>query len=337
MSRKDTLKTILTRRAEAAPAPAPTADRAPPHVVSGVVGAMGRSLGHIVDAAERARALVASADAVVEIAADRLAPSFVRDRMGIEDGSEEYRTLLAAIRDVGQRSPILVRPLPQRPGFYQIVFGHRRAHIAAALGRPVKAVVQGLSDDEVVVVQGQENAVRKDLSFIERALFAATLEERGFGREVIVSALGTSKSRVSELLSLVRTVTKETIEAIGPAPKKGRPKWQSLAARIAAARERDDPGLERFFAHPDVAALTSDERFEALLAKLAARDARPSRKELVTAAAGEPIARLVRTGSRLSVIVDDAATPDFGAFLAARLPDIFRQFQSDRRKARRAE
>jgi ParB family chromosome partitioning protein len=57
----------------------------------------------------------------------------------------------------------------------------------------------------------------------------------------------------------------------------------------------------------------------------------------VTAAAGEPIARLVRTASRLSVIVDNAATPDFGVFLAARLPDMFRQFQSDRRKARRAE
>lgn len=331
MSRKDTLKTILTRRTEAATTP-PSERAAPPHVVSGAVGAMGRSLGHIVDAAERARALVASGDAVIEIAADKLVPSFVRDRMGIEEGSQEYQTLLEAIRDTGQRSPILVRPLPQRPGFYQIVFGHRRAHIAATLGRPVKAVAQHLSDDEVVVVQGQENAVRKDLSFIERALFAAALETRGFGRDLIISALGSSKSRVSEWLSLVRTISTPTIEAIGPAPKKGRPKWQLLANRIEASRESAPLDLEAFFASADVAKLTSDERFEALAARLAARETSPARKEVVTAASGETIARLVRAGNRVSVILDDAATPDFGAFLAARLPDIYRQFRSRQMK-----
>jgi ParB family chromosome partitioning protein len=333
MSRKDTLKTMLTRRAEASAATETVERPSPSHMMAGAVGAMSRSLGHITDAAERARALIANGDAVVEIPTERLVASFVRDRLAVDDRSEEYEALLQAIREVGQRSPILVRPLPDRPGFYQIVFGHRRAQIARALGKPVKAVVQTLDDDEVVVVQGQENAVRKDLSFIERALFAEALEARGFSRDVIMSALGASKSRVSELLSLARAISTPIIEAIGPAPKKGRPKWQALAERIATPRRAGDVDPPTFLAQPAIVALNSDDRFEALFATLSRRDAQEAATHsVVNDAGGAKIARLVRAGARLSVILDDQATPEFGAFLASRLPDIYRQFQRQKRK-----
>ena len=39
---------------------------------------------------------------------------------------------------------------------------------------------ESLTDEQLVVAQGQENSARTDLSFIEKALFAARLEEYGY-------------------------------------------------------------------------------------------------------------------------------------------------------------
>ena len=58
----------------------------------------------------------------------------------------------------------------------------------------MRAVLRHLSDAELVVAQGKENNERRDLSFIERALFAAHLEERKFDRDTIQAALGVDKS-----------------------------------------------------------------------------------------------------------------------------------------------
>ena len=138
------------------------------HIRSGAVGAMGRSLGNIASAADHAKALIAAGSSVVEIPADKIEGSFVADRL-LDDG-EDFQRLTDAIRESGQKSPILVRPHPLRPESYQIAFGHRRVRVLASLGRPVKAVVQNLTDEELVVIQGQENSARSDLSYIERGL-----------------------------------------------------------------------------------------------------------------------------------------------------------------------
>ena len=90
-----------------------------------------------------------------------------------------------------------------------------------------------LSDAELVVAQGKENNERRDLSFIERALFAAHLEERGFDRGTIQAALGVDKPEVSRLISVATTISSDLILAIGPAPKVGRPRWLTVADRLS--------------------------------------------------------------------------------------------------------
>ena len=99
------------------------------------------------------------------------------------DTTADASDFIDAIRITGQQVPILVRPHPEIEGRYQIAYGHRRARAARELGRPVRAVVRQMSDAELVVAQGQENSARRDLSFIERALYAAKLERAGFDRE----------------------------------------------------------------------------------------------------------------------------------------------------------
>lgn len=330
MSRKDTLKAMLTRRTDELPhgnselePPTATVPQLISHVRSGAVGAMGRSLGQIASAAERAKALVASGAAVVEIPADRLLGSFAQDRL--DDEGSEFTTLYHAIKDFGQKSPILVRPHPDKADHYQIAYGHRRAKILAKLGRPVRAVVQNLTDEELVVIQGQENSARKDLSYVERGLFAVTLEEQGFDRAVIMSALSMEKTQLSRLLSLTKSIPKNVIVAIGAAPKAGRPRWTALAERIAALK--NNARLDDAITDPKFVEADTDQRFVRLFNALAPRKPAKASRVIVKADAGQKIATVERTSTKLAVVVDAQGSLEFGEFVALRLPELFRQFE----------
>ena len=146
----------------------------------GAIGAVSRSIDQL------------KSQAVIELAAHLIDASFIEDRLGTSP--EDHASLVASIREHGQQVPILVRPNPQQEGRYQIAYGHRRLRAAIELERPVRAIVKPLTDEQLVVAQGQENSARTDLSFIERALFAAQLEARGFNRETIMAALSIDKT-----------------------------------------------------------------------------------------------------------------------------------------------
>ncbi|TGS08271.1 plasmid partitioning protein RepB, partial [Mesorhizobium sp. M4B.F.Ca.ET.190.01.1.1] len=72
-----------------------------------------------------------SKSSVVDLDPGLVDSSFVSDR--IDDADDEFLELLAAIRERGQDSPVLVRPHPSAPGRYQTVFGHRRVKVARHL------------------------------------------------------------------------------------------------------------------------------------------------------------------------------------------------------------
>jgi len=69
-----------------------------------------------------------------------------------------------------------------------IVFGHRRARVPRT-SHPRSAVVKNLEDIAHIVMQGQENTARANLSFIEKALFGKKLREMGQSKETIKAAL----------------------------------------------------------------------------------------------------------------------------------------------------
>lgn len=344
INRKDRLRAALTAREHALPAdnsaagegtsterPAqlgsPGTPPAPrPLVRSGAVGAMGRSLGRITQAAEEARALVAAGDTVIELDPSSIDPSFVTDRFVAAD--EGFSDLVSLIRERGQQVPILVRPHPERPGRHQIAYGHRRWRAASELGRPVRAVVKDLLDEDLVVAQGQENSARTDLSYIERALFAVSLEDRGFERPLVMSALAMEKSQISRLLAIGRAVPASLATAIGPAPKTGRPRWTALVE--ALGREGADDILERTLARPDFRNLASDARFARVLAALTASPER-ARGGLVSAwknPAGRAVVRIDQNARRTHLIVDERIEPSFGTYLIEKLPDLYEAFHA---------
>ena len=170
------------------------------------VGAIGQSLGEFNEKAKRAEEIerkLTAGQVIVELDPELIDPSFISDRM--PSSAEGLTELTEAIREHGQFNPILVRPHPEEAGRYQVAFGHRRLRAVTSLGRQIKSVVRELSDEQLVIAQGQENHERKDLSFIEKARFAHRLEQR-FGRATIMAALSIYKSDLSNMLSVVSRI-----------------------------------------------------------------------------------------------------------------------------------
>ncbi len=333
MSRKDTLRSLLTAKERRLPdgnsadSPVPTTTSvsdAPKQLVrSGAVGAMGRSLGKLAHAAEEARALIAAGDTIVEIDPALIESSFITDRLG--QASDEHAALVDSIREHGQQVPILVRPHSERAGRYQVAYGHRRLRAAMEIGRPVRAVVRELSDSELIVAQGQENSARLELSYIERAMFAVTIEDRGFEREVIMAALSVEKTQLSRLISIGRAVPLEVVRLIGPAPKTGRPRWSLLAEKLVS----QDVGLilDKFLDDHAFMVADSDARFVSFLAALDAKPRANTEKKVWSDDEGRRIATYQRAAGRATFVVDEKAAPEFGEFLLGELPDLYRNYR----------
>src|SRR5258708_12042711 len=81
----------------------------------------------------------------------------------------------------------------------------------------------------MVLGQGKEKREGRDLSFIERGMFAMHLEERGFDRNVVMAALSVDKSEAAKLFGVARSVPAAVVLAIGPAPRIGRPRGMALS------------------------------------------------------------------------------------------------------------
>ncbi|WP_196804837.1 plasmid partitioning protein RepB [Methylopila sp. M107] len=259
---------------------------------------------------------------VVELDPNTIDPSFIIDRLPTVDDSH----LLEMIRDHGQQAPVLVRPHPDLEGRYQSAFGHRRIRIAIKLGVSVAAIVRVLTDEQLVVAQGQENAARMDLSFIERASFAQRMEMRGFSRITIMNALGVDKFALSRLISAVSKIPRDLIEAIGAAPRAGLPRWKELSERIVspqALREARD-----FIATDGFQAATTDERFVQLLGHMSdTSETAEARSQIVI----DDIAiGVIQPGRKTTTFrFDNAAAPAFAEHLASQIGDIFRAWNSD--------
>ncbi|MGN6550906.1 MAG: plasmid partitioning protein RepB, partial [Pararhizobium sp.] len=188
--RRDALKALFIpdpSDPSTAPAPEPAARQR-----SGAVKAMGLSLAgmtaEIADARSLRRALE-DGDRVVDVDTALIDAAFVADRLSLDEGGDPaFAALVESMRGSGQQVPVLLRPHPEAPGRYQTAYGHRRIRAAARLDRPVRAIVRALSDEALVLAQGNENAERRDLSFIERALFARALVGRGVARRRVADA-----------------------------------------------------------------------------------------------------------------------------------------------------
>ncbi len=268
MARKDLLKGLMGGD------PPPREDATPlPRYARGAIGAVSRSIADL-----KSRSLT-------EIPAEAIDDAGIRDRL--DEDRAGIETLKASILEYGQQVPVLLRQNPADDSRYEIVFGRRRVQALRELGQPVKAMIRDLSDRELVIAQGQENTARKDLSFIEKANFAAQMVRGGYERKVICDALSIDKTVISRMLTVTDAIPEEVIRAIGAAPAAGRDRWLSLAEK-AAGRSPDEL---------IAAALggDSDARFVAVLTAMAAPKPTPLTPRMLRGGDGDILGQARKT------------------------------------------
>lgn len=334
MKRKDTIREWLNPPVPTTPVseahdPGGQTTR-PERTGAGAVRLMGVELQKLSADAETGRALrsqLSSGANVVELEPELIEPSFVRDRIS-QSEDEAFQDLVTSIRTHGQQVPILVRPHPEKSGHYQIAYGNRRLRAAITLGFKVRAVVREMTNTEVVIAQGKENSERRDLSFIERALFARNLEEAGFDRNTVIAALSLDRTEVVRLLTVSRAIPGEVVYAIGPAPKAGRNRWMALA-QFLKGRECQHI-VDRLVADPGFRQADSDSRFAMLLAALSSLGEANQDGSTWLDPLGRPVVKIKRAKSKTRFTIDEKLAPRFGLFLTDKLNELYAAFSAGR-------
>ena len=329
MSRKDTIEALFVGKTLGRVNNPSDTDK--DRVRTGAISAMGNSLKELTEGAKVAARLqeqIDAGNAVIELDPDQIDGSMVSDRLTAEI-DPSFDLLVASIEECGQQVPILVRPHPEQDRRYQVAYGRRRMRAATTLGIKVKAIVRQLSDNELVVAQGKENLDRRDLSYIEKALFARRLEDQGFDRAVIISALSTDKADLSRYIAVARVIPEPLLHAIGPAIKAGRARWLALADLLK--HPRSEALLQVTIESPEFRVADSNSRFVQVFETLAKRSRKPPMKPAVwTNRAGQRAARIEHRGDRTTITIDETLVPLFGAYLATQLDDLYDRFSNDK-------
>jgi ParB family transcriptional regulator, chromosome partitioning protein len=277
----------------------------------GAIGAVTRSIEQL------------KAQSVVDIDPNLIEASFIADRLDHSD--DHHRALVESMREHGQQVPVLVRPHPTQEGRYQIAYGRRRLLAARELGRKIRALVKPLSDEQLVVAQGQENSARKDLSFIEKALFAARLEQAGYARETIMAALTVDKTALSRLISSAVKIPHDLIEAIGAAPSIGRDRWVELSIRLE--RSGAIQQARAAVAEPTFKNLSSDGRFNRVFAAVSPKATKTRQPTPLKAEDGARFGHFNEDARAVLLSIDKKVAGDFASHLIERLPELYAAFR----------
>jgi ParB family transcriptional regulator, chromosome partitioning protein len=312
-SRKDQLKNMFQ------PLDTAPKDGAPARSASGAVKAMGLSLGGLQREIEEARNFGVG-ERIVEIDVSLIDPSPYADRLSDgADGDEEFVALVESLRLNGQQVPVLLRPHAVKVGRYESAFGHRRIKAARQLNIPIKAIIRPLTDAALLLAQGKENAERRNLSFIEKALFVKNMMDAGVDRAAAQEAISVHKTEMTRFIQVADAIPLHIARAIGPAPKTGRPRWMALgellamdAARIKADDEITSDGFRDF---------DSDRRFQMVFARISRK---PEVKDGATVIKAAGL-NITVTGTRF-----DVGDLGFASWLTAVLPELAAKFEAER-------
>ena len=276
-----------------------------------------------------------ASNAVREISVDVIEENGPKDRLSFTDA--DVLTLAESIKAHGQQVPIMVRPIADKPGHYKIVYGRRRLRALRSLGIPAKALVRSLSDEEAILVQGQENTQRLDPSFIEKALFATELATSGYEQAIILDALAVDKPMLSRMTKVARSIPKSVIEQIGSAHGIGRRRWEELADQSRS----DSVDLEQITATLKLdTAKSSDDRFsmvsdaitQALKSKAPDKPAVPSTLS-IKLSDGTALAEVKETARALTFKLSKSDAPEFAQWMRnnaeAELTRLYEAWQSE--------
>jgi ParB family chromosome partitioning protein len=310
----------------------PPAEADKRRVGSAAVKSMDRAFVSIEEENRRLSEQLLASEQIVELDPHRVAPSFVSDRLTI-DADPAFAVFVEGIKEAGQKLPILVRPLTDKPGHYQAAYGHRRLRACQILKRPVKAVVRQMTDEELVINQGIENSERLNLSFIEQALFAMALKGRGYTREIIGKALGRKEGQslgyISTITNIAAVIPGRLIHKIGSAPAVGRPKWERLAALVSDGLSPDQETAIDVIGRSSVWIESDSNGRFALMLKALETSVNIQPDVITVAVRGGALVKAKRSDTTTKISIPDRDLPGFSEWLLQRLPELVDRFDSN--------
>lgn len=288
----------------ASPALSPVASSKPAKV-PGSIGGLRESLRDI------------TSNSIRDINPDRIDEDGLRDRLLVDDAS--ITELAESIAKYGQQVPVMVRP-SDKPDRFRIVYGRRRLAAIRKIGGTVKAIVRSLDDEASLLAQGQENNLRLDPSFIEKAMFIRDMEAASYEPAVVRDALGLNRQSVSHHRVVVDQVPEDVIRLIGPAHGVGRRQWSNLAG-FASTLSLSTLANEVLSGNPRIN--ESSDRFKAVLEAAKAKASAPASNAMVPSDAmlndgdGRKIASLKRSERTVAITVDRKSHPEFSQWIEA--------------------
>lgn len=131
-------------------------------------------------------------------------------------GGPKMEELIASVKERGVKVTVTVRPHPSKDGRYELVAGERRWRAAVkAKSSVIPAVIEQLTDNEVLELQAIENEQREDVHPLERAEHYQRMMAAGYTVEQLGRKLSRKPGviyRDMKLAELIGPVKKQFLE-----------------------------------------------------------------------------------------------------------------------------
>jgi ParB family chromosome partitioning protein len=166
---------------------------------------VGRGGGSATAVAERDDDLLAVPGArLANLSPDDIVPNRVQPRT--EFDREALDELVASIREVGVLQPVVVRPLLDEPGRYELIMGERRLRATKELGLDsIPAVVKETADEDMLRDALLENLHRSQLNPLEEAsAYQQLLADFGITQEELAGRIGRSRPQITNTIRLLK-------------------------------------------------------------------------------------------------------------------------------------
>ncbi|MBW4041137.1 MAG: ParB/RepB/Spo0J family partition protein, partial [Acidobacteria bacterium] len=138
------------------------------------------------------------------ISPDDIRPNPQQPRRDFDE--EAMAELVVSVQENGVLQPIVVRPLADHPGTYELVMGERRLRAAKEAGlRTIPAVVKDAADDQMLQEALLENLHRIQLTPLEEAsAYQQLIEDFGVTHEELGLRIGRNRTTITNTIRLLR-------------------------------------------------------------------------------------------------------------------------------------
>lgn len=133
-----------------------------------------------------------------------IVPNRVQPRTIFDE--DDLAELVHSIREVGVLQPIVVRPLPDEPGKFELVMGERRLRATKEVGlETIPAVVRDTADVDMLRDALLENLHRAQLNPLEEAsAYQQLLADFEITQEQLAIRIGRSRPQITNTLRLLK-------------------------------------------------------------------------------------------------------------------------------------